>query len=385
MDFLNNNVDEEYEAARRDRRAKMKEEKQKQAMKRAMLKKMIPLIAVGVCALALMITAIVWLIGKITSSPHRDSVEIMAAQVPEQIVQEEVPIEENEVEAMMIRGMPEIEVALPQMAEGYDVDYTNATSAISEEEVQSRYASLINATTGEAILSKNGRDRMYPASMTKVMTVLVACEHITDLNDEFEITIEDTDYAYIHDLSCAGFEAGEKVPVKDILYGAIMPSGGECCHALERYVAGDEDKFIEMMNDKAKELGLTGTHYTNSAGLYSDDHYTTLYDMSMVMKAAIENDLCRQILHKHIYVTKATEQHPEGLELSNWFQRRIEDKYTKTEVLGAKTGYVVQAGNCAVSYTVGDDGTVYICATGNAHSAWRAIYDHVSLYDKYVK
>jgi len=385
MDFLNNNVDEEYEAARRDRRAKMKEEKQKQAMKRAMLKKMIPLIAVGVCALALMITAIVWLIGKITSSPHRDSVEIMAAQVPEQIVQEEVPIEENEVEAMMIQGMPEIEVALPQMAEGYDVDYTNATSAISEEEVQSQYASLINATTGEAILSKNGRDRMYPASMTKVMTVLVACEHITDLNDEFEITIEDTDYAYIHDLSCAGFEAGEKVPVKDILYGAIMPSGGECCHALERYVAGDEDKFIEMMNDKAKELGLTGTHYTNSAGLYSDDHYTTLFDMSMVMKAAIENDLCRQILHKHIYVTKATEQHPEGLELSNWFQRRIEDKYTKTEVLGAKTGYVVQAGNCAVSYTVGDDGTVYICATGNAHSAWRAIYDHVSLYDKYVK
>ena len=83
---------------------------------------------------------------------------------------------------------------------------------------------------------------------------------------------------------------------------------------------------------------------------------------------------------------KKTKKHPEGIWVFNKFLQRVgEQNVTVGEVCGAKTGYVVQAGNCAVSYTVGDDGTVYICATSNAHSAWRAIYDHVSLYDKYVK
>ena len=278
-----------------------------------------------------------------------------------------------------------VTVERPDLFEGYKVDASSADVSITEEEVQSQYASLINATTGKVLVTRNGNDRMNPASMTKVMTALVACEHITDLNEKFTVTLEDTDFAYVHDLSCAGFEAGETVPIKDILYGAIMPSGGECCHALERFVAGSEEEFIGMMNDKAAELGLSGTHFTNSAGLFGDDHYTTLYDISMIMKAAVENDICREVLHEHLHVTTPTEQHPEGLELSNWFMRRIEDKYSKTEVMGAKTGYVVQSGNCAVSYTIGDDGTVYICATGNAHSAWRAIFDHVALYEKYVQ
>lgn len=388
MDFLdNNNEDREYRDARRERLERMKLEKQRQAAQRAMIKKMIPFVVIGIVAVALIVTAIVWGTRNLFNKPHKDLVEIDAAQVPAQSEPEEVEEEivEEEHKNVDIQGMPEMTVALPNMINDNNLDDSQATDAISEEDVQSQFAVLCDVTNGKTLVSKNGRDRMNPASMTKVMTVLVACEHIENLDDIFEITLEDTDFAYINDLSCAGFEAGEKVPIKDVLYGAIMPSGGECCHALERYVAGDEDAFIAMMNDKAKELGLTGTHYTNSAGLYNENHYTTTIDMTIVMKAAIENDLCREILHSHIYTTASTTEHPEGLELSNWFLRRIEDKYSKTEVLGAKTGYVLQSGNCAVSYTIGTDGTVYICTTGNAHSAWRAIYDHVSLYNMYVK
>lgn len=422
MDFLNNN--QEYDSARAQRRERMKEEKRLQEAKRAMLKKMVPYIALGIIAFILLISVIVWGIRAITKEDENPItsetvIEKEVADTSEPVIDEMQTEADDETEPVVmdsdivnallyaypmlgfvpdsikimvppepvhyVENMLPTTVERPTLAGGYQWDDSNAVRSISEEEVQSQFATIINATTGEVLLSKNGGDRMNPASMTKVMTVLVASEHITDLEDMFTITLEDTDFAYVHDLSSAGFEAGETVPVKDILYGAIMPSGGECCHALERYVAESEEEFIQMMNDKAAELGLTGTHFTNSAGLYNENHYTTLYDMAVIMKAAIENDVCREVLHQHMVVTTPTTNHPEGLELSNWFMRRIEDKYTKTEVMGAKTGYVVQSGNCAVSYTIGTDGTVYICATGNAHSAWRAIFDHVSLYEKYVQ
>ena len=379
------NIEEtSYEAQRLARRERMKEEKRRQAAARAMLKKLLPLVITGLIAIVVLIGAIVWGVRSLVDR-HEVREQEDSLSLEQEIVQQAEVVEVTPEPEPEIKNMLPVTVERPDLFEGYKVDASSADVNITEEEVQSQYASLINATTGKVLVTRNGNDRMNPASMTKVMTALVACEHITDLNEKYTVTLEDTDFAYVHDLSCAGFEAGETVPIKDILYGAIMPSGGECCHALERFVAGSEEEFIGMMNDKAAELGLSGTHFTNSAGLFGDDHYTTLYDISMIMKAAVENDICREVLHEHLHVTTPTEQHPEGLELSNWFMRRIEDKYSKTEVMGAKTGYVVQSGNCAVSYTIGDDGTVYICATGNAHSAWRAIFDHVALYEKYVQ
>lgn len=384
--YIDDSEQDQSSNAHKEHIARMREEKELQAKQRAMLKKMLPIAIAAVVAVVLLITGLVFgikmIVKSIKENKTEETVEVQVQEIDTTTDMSVPEIIEPVVET--IDGMPEIVVERPEMVEGYSMDASSATSAISEEDVQSQFATLINASTGKVLVSKNGKDVMNPASMTKVMTVLVACENIKDLNKTYEILIEDTDFAYRHDLSIAGFEAGEIVPVKDILYGAIMPSGGECCHALERIVAGDEDAFIQMMNDKAAELGLKNTHYTNSAGLYNENHYTTPIDMAMVMKAAVENDLCRQILHEHIYTTSSTEQHPGGFEMSNWFQRRIEDKYTTTEVLGAKTGYVFQSGNCAVSYTVDENGEAYICVTGNAHSAWRAIFDHVSLYDMYI-
>ena len=102
------------------------------------------------------------------------------------------------------------------------------------------------------------------------------------------------------------------------------------------------------------------------------------------MKAAIQNELCRKVLGEKHYVTSPTEEHPEGIGISNWFLRRIEDKETGGEVLGAKTGFVAQSGNCAVSYSMSDAGTPYICVTAGSTSSWRCIYDHVEIYNQYV-
>ena len=189
----------------------------------------------------------------------------------------------------------------------------------------------------------------------------------------------------MNDCSNVGFLVDEKIKVKDLFYGTILPSGGDAAVGLATYVAGSHEAFVELMNEKLQELGLSDTaHFTNCVGLYDKEHYCTLYDMAIIMKAAIKNDLCREVLKTKCYTTAATAEHPEGLTISNWFLRRIEDKDTCGEVLGAKTGFVAESGSCAVSYQESDDGVPYICATAGSSSSWRCIYDHVEIYTSYV-
>lgn len=251
--------------------------------------------------------------------------------------------------------------------------------------VNSSYVILIDVEEGKILAERASKSRMVPASMTKVLTLLVAAEHVTDLNDTFTIIQDITDFCFVNDCSNVGFEKDETVTVRDLLYGTILPSGADAAMGLATYVAGSQEAFVEMMNDKLRELGLSDTaHFTNCVGLYEENHYCTVYDMAMIMKAAMDNELCREVLSAHTYTTSATEQHPEGLLISNWFLRKIEDKDAGGEVIGGKTGYVVQSQNCAVSLARDADGKEYICVTGGANSGWRCIYDHVDLYKKYL-
>ncbi len=270
--------------------------------------------------------------------------------------------------------------------EGYTAETTSDTVTPSEDDVLSSYAILMDVSTGTIIAQKDAKTIMNPASMTKVLTVLVAAEHVTNLDDTVTITLEYTDYAYVNDCSSVGFQDGEVVTVRDLFYGTILPSGGDAAIALATYVAGSHEAFVEMMNEKLEELGLSETaHFTNCVGLYDKEHYCTAYDMAMIMKAAAQNDLCREVMSTRIYTTSATEQHPDGITISNWFIRRIEDKDCGGKVICAKTGFVDQSGFCAASYAVSDDGVPYICVTAQTYSNWRCINDHVALYSEYAK
>lgn len=273
-----------------------------------------------------------------------------------------------------------------------EVDYyvaheTDSTVRLGDE-IDSGYAIVIDEETGEIVAEKNSRERMSPASMTKVLTVLVAAEHITEeqLDDTIVISQEAIDFAFSNGCSNAGFIAGETVTVRDLFYATILPSGGEAAGQLAMYVAGSTEAFADMMNEKLAELGCGETsHFTNCVGIYGEDHYSTVYDIAMIMKAAMDNEICRPVLSAHVYTTTLTEQNPEGLVCSNWFLRRIEDKMESGEVIGAKTGYVDQAGSCSTSLGQGENGKTYICVTGSASSSWACIYDHVYLYGTYGK
>lgn len=266
----------------------------------------------------------------------------------------------------------------------YSASKTADTKQIGEA-IISEYAIFIDRDSQKVLAEKDGFTIINPASMTKILTVLVAAEHIKeeDLDDTIIITPEITDYGYIHKCSAAGFAKGEEVSVRDLFYGTILPSGADAAVGLAVYVSGDQDSFVELMNEKLKDLGLSDTaHFTNCVGVYDEDHYCSAYDMAMILEAALDNELCREILSTRMYTIPEKEEHPDGLEMSNWFLRRIEDKDYEGKVLGGKTGYVEQSGSCAASFGE-NGGKNYICVTVKAGSPFQCVNDHALLYQEY--
>ncbi len=371
--------EKEWQERREQRKERMRQEKLRQARQREKLRKLLPLGIGVIAAFILVIVAVAALVRR----PKEDKTQL-AQNIPpmEQMTEEETT--ESATEEYSEEEMSTIEE--PQT---YVFTENDETKTIYSEEVISSHAVLINADTDTIAASKGAKERISPASMTKVLTVLVAAEQITkeQLDDTFTMTLEITDYAYVNDCSSVGFLDQEKVTVRDLFYGTVLPSGGDAAVGLATYIAGSHEAFVEMMNEKLDELGLADSaHMTNCVGLYDENHYCTVYDMAVIMRAAMENELCKEFLSAHTYTTAPTIEHPEGITISNWFLRRIEDKDTGGMVIGAKTGYVVQSKNCAVSYgTFGDDNIPYICVTAGSTSSWRCIYDHVEIYNRYIQ
>ena len=262
--------------------------------------------------------------------------------------------------------------------------------ALKNKMVESSYIVLADADTGEILIEREADKVVYPASMTKVLTVLTAMDFVTEekLNDHIFVCQETMDYVYKHDCSRVGFVLNQEVSVKDLFYGTIVCSGGDAALELAKYCSGSVDAFVEQMNKKVEELGLSETaHFTNPVGIFDENLHCRVKDIGIIMCAAMQNEFLRNVLKTRIYITTVytDDEEIKPIQISNWFIRRIEDKETNGTVIGAKTGFVNQSRNCAVSYLVSDSGKNYICVTGMAPNAWRAIYDHVALYRSYTK
>ncbi len=385
------NYDEMREARRRRQIMRARRERRRKRMIRAYT-----ILAVCAVILILLIVGAVKLVSGLFAGDRADG-ENLSASGTQVVMTEAMTGGKPETMPQTVMGTTlesitpggnSAEEGFQKPVKTYSAERTADTQTMNDE-VHSSYGIFLNRRTGAILAERNSSTIINPASMTKILTVLVAAEALESqkaLDETFKITREITEYSYVNDCSNAGFETDEVVTVRDLFYGTILPSGGEAAAALAIYTAGSLDAFVEQMNEKLDQLGLSGTaHFTNCVGLYDEAHRCTVYDMAMILQAALDNSLCREVLSAKTYTTSATDKHPEGIELSNWFLRRIEDKDTGGRVISGKTGYEAQSGNCPASFGMDRMGKEYICVTADAYSGWRCIYDHVALYKQFAK
>ena len=249
--------------------------------------------------------------------------------------------------------------------------------------INSSHAVLMQARGGKVIGEIGGEETIYPASMTKIMTAIVAIEELDDLDQEITLTSDMFAGLYERDATQAGFQPDETVRAIDLLYGVMLPSGAECCIALADSIAGSEEGFVELMNQKAEKLGMDGTHFCDTTGLHDPDHYSTAKDIAILLKYAIRNDIFREIIESPYYSTPGTNIHPDGITFySSMFNNLPDPSVTGGKILGGKTGFTNDAGLCLASFAE-IDGTEYILVTAGAFSAGTPhITDAVTIYNR---
>lgn len=241
---------------------------------------------------------------------------------------------------------------------------------------------VVNRKDGSIVYSKNMDDRYYPASITKIMTALVTLEHCTNLDDTvvFNSEVMDSISSNSSTLNPVAI-LDEEMTVRDALFGLMLNSANECASALAVYTAGSIDAFVEMMNEKAQELGAVNTHYMNAHGLDDDDHYTTAHDMAIIFDAALKNDTFRYIDSSATYTIPATNKYGERTCTST--NQLINGALPYEGVYDGKTGHTAKAGRTLVTAAY-RDGMDLICVimksdNDNFYSDTETLLDHAFL------
>ena len=160
---------------------------------------------------------------------------------------------------------------------------------VNGPEVNGQAYCVMDADTGEVIISKNMDARMYPASITKIMTALIAFEQCKNLDDEITFSETALDISSISSTLHPVAKVGETMSFMDVMYGLMLSSGNECANALAEYTYGDVGTFVEKMNERAQQIGAVNTHFTNPHGLHDENHYTTAKDMDLIFREALKN------------------------------------------------------------------------------------------------
>lgn len=226
----------------------------------------------------------------------------------------------------------------------------NAFNPVVTDKLHSPNAILICLDDHTILMQKKGDQKIYPASLTKIMTETIAIENLPDLQKKITLPAPMFQELYKANASMAGFVPNEKVKAADLLYGVMLPSGAECCIGLADHIAGSEQGFVEKMNQKAEQLGMKNTHFTNCTGLHDKNHYTTVKDLSVLLCYALQNETFRDVFTSSRYSTSPTNKHPEGVTFQSTMFKSIENPVIGGgKILGGKTGFTDEAGLCLAS------------------------------------
>lgn len=249
-----------------------------------------------------------------------------------------------------------------------------------EFNIQSKNAILYNLTDNEILYEKNSKEKIQIASLTKIMTAIIALENIDDLNKQVVITKEDLKGLTEQNLVTAGFTAGEVVTYKDLLYGLLLPSGADAANTIAKNISND---FIKLMNDKVKELKLTNTKFNNPIGLDDENNYSTVEELLLIFKEALTKAEFKEIITSKEYTTTDGKLTFKSTIQRNAKKHGIEVPYIE----GGKTGTTDGAGLCLASIAK-DENKDLILVTAKApydKIGPHHIEDAKTIYDYFIQ
>ena len=231
--------------------------------------------------------------------------------------------------------------------------------AIENLNVNANAALIIETNTGKVIYEKDGDEQNYPASVTKILTAILVLENcnLDDVAIASESAISQIPDGYV----VAPLKVGEEMKIKDLLYALMLKSANDAAYVLAEHVGKNVDFFADMMNQKAKEIGCTGSHFVNPNGIHNERHYTTANDMYLIAKYAMKNEEFVKIVSTMEYTLPSTnkyEAEDRVMRNTNSFINPDSSFYNKN-VRGIKTGTTAQAGNCLIT-DVARDGLEFI-------------------------
>ena len=231
---------------------------------------------------------------------------------------------------------------------------------LPEVDIQAKAALLIDPQTDTVLFEKNMHERVYPASLTKIMTTLLALEHgsLTDGIAASETALTGLDPQG----STQNIKPGEIMTLEDLLYCIMVASANEACNVVAEHIAGSVDAFVEMMNEEARRLGCEDTHFTNAHGLHDENHYTTAWDVYLITKEALRNPRFMEIANtpnKKIAPTNMTEKERVFYTTNHLISKLKVSDYIYYQAKGIKTGNTLAAGHCLVS-TAEKNGYYYV-------------------------
>ena len=242
-----------------------------------------------------------------------------------------------------------------------EFDFLKTLDSSQNDDYSSKYIVVLDRENKSIEYKKNEKSKAYPASLTKIMTTIVALENIEDISEVAPVDVDTYKKMVENNASLAGFYGKERVTYRDLLYGTILPSGGEAANSLAINISGSVDKFVELMNKKASELELNNTHFTNAEGLHDELQYTTAEDMAKILDYALDNRDFKAIFTKETFKTTSTVDHQEGIILSSTvLSNLLEVKQEGFKILGGKSGTTEKAGECWATLGI-KDGCEYIC------------------------
>ena len=260
----------------------------------------------------------------------------------------------------------------------------------SKVKLYSPNAILVRLKDGKVAFETKSKEKIYPASLTKIMTAIIAIENIADMHEKIVLTESIFRNLYEDNASMAGFLPNEEVSAIDLLYGTLLPSGADAAAGLAILSLDSESEFVNKMNEKAEQLGMVDTHFTNVSGLYDDNHYSTVNDIATLLEYALKNETFREVFTSVTKTTASTNKHPDGIKLySTMFKNMGNYEFDGGEILGGKTGYAgEESGLCLASLAV-KNGTEYILVTaaaaGNQNTEPYHIMDAFTVYGEYLK